>query len=58
MINPNETKSVFWLLIAVVVLLVVYIVYKNRNCCKCNEVPTKEETKAAFKEALEDVEEN
>lgn len=58
MINPNETKSVFWLLIAVVVLLVVYIVYKNRNCCKCNKVPTKEETKAAFEEALEDVEQN
>lgn len=36
MINPNETKSVFWLIVVVALVVGGYFVYKHFFSCKAD----------------------
>lgn len=49
MINPNETKSVFWLIVVVVLLVGGYFVYKHFFSCEADNgmCPKKVATDAA-----------
>ena len=55
MINPNETKSVFWLVAGLAVVAVVAYFVKKHRCAKAQSVPSQEEIANAASEAVEDL---
>lgn len=55
MINPNETKSVFWLVVGLAVLAIAAYFIKKHRCAKTQSVPSQEEIANAASEAVEDL---